>query len=74
LLTCTIDNDLSPIAGTGKHMQTTGLGLWNLLLVVGGGSVPSDPRLTNIIGNFDSRWLVKIRKIEKLAKNFAFGF
>jgi hypothetical protein len=40
----------------------------------GGGSVPSDPRLTNIIGNFDGGRLVKIRKIEKLAKGFAFGF
>jgi hypothetical protein len=39
----------------------------------GGGSGPSDPRLTNIIGNFDSMRLVKIRKIEKLAKGFVFG-
>ena len=55
---------------THKHL---GQGL-ELASSCGGGSGPSDPCLTSIIGNFDSRRLLKIRKIEKLAKDFVFGF
>jgi len=61
---------LRELENTGKHL---GRGL-ELASSCGGGSVPSDPRLTNNIGNLDSGRLVKIRKIEKLAKDFAFGF
>jgi hypothetical protein len=61
---------LRELENTYKHL---GQGL-ELASSCGGGSGPSDPRLTNIIGNFDSRRLVKIRKIEKLAKGFVFGF
>ena len=54
---------------THKHL---GRGL-ELASSSGGGSVPSEPRLTNNIGNFDDESLVKIRNIEKPVKNFVFG-
>jgi hypothetical protein len=63
---------------TGCGNQKTHINIWvrawNFASSFGGGSGPSDPRLTNIIGNCDSRKLVKIRNIAKLAKDFVFGF
>lgn len=61
---------LRELENTRKHLDQ---GL-ELASRCAGGSDPSEPRLTNIIDNCDSRRLVKIRKIEKLAKSFVFGF